>query len=50
VRINTDLAKQLKETWEPDLIDTSRNFCITQIDNAKNGNRVYKRELIENLS
>ena len=50
VRYQYSLAKQLERKGEPDLIDTSRNFCITQIDNAKNGNRVYKRELIENLS
>ena len=50
VRYQYDLAKKLKQKGEADTIDTSRPFCITQMDNAKNGNRVYKRELIENLS
>lgn len=50
VRYQYDLARPLKQRGEPAIIDTSRKFCNHQIDNAKNGNRVYKREVLENLN
>jgi hypothetical protein len=50
VRYQYDLAKELKKRGEPAIIDTSRKFCTHQIDSAKNGNRVYKREVLENLN
>jgi len=50
VRYQYALSKKLKNQGEPDLIDTSRNFCIHQIDSAENGNRVFKREVLENLN
>ena len=50
VRYQYDLAKELKNRGESEIIDTSRKFCKHQIDSAKNGNRVYKREVLENLN
>tara|TARA_R110001632_G_scaffold20343_1_gene60999 strand:- start:173 stop:1909 length:1737 start_codon:yes stop_codon:yes gene_type:complete len=50
VRYQYALSKKLKNQGEPNLIDTSRNFCIHQIDSAENGNRVFKREVLENLN
>lgn len=50
VRYQYDLAKELKNRGESAIIDTSRKFCKHQIDSAKNGNRVYKREVLENLN
>lgn len=34
----------------PAIIPTSRKFCRQMIDSAKNGNRVYKREVLEDLN
>ena len=34
----------------PAIIPTSRKFCRQMIDAAVNGNRVYKREVLENLN
>jgi len=50
VRYQYDLAKELKNRGESAIIDRSRTFCKHQIDSAKNGNRVYKREVLENLN
>jgi len=33
----------------PEIIDTSRQFCRHMIDSKNSGNRVYKREIIEQL-
>jgi len=48
VRYQYALARQ--NAGEPDIIATSRKFCTQMIDAAKNGNRVYKREVLEKLS
>jgi len=48
VRYQYALASELSS--QPAIIDTSRSFCKTLIDAAKNGNRVYKRELLEDLT
>lgn len=48
VRYQYALARE--NAGQPDIIQTSRRFCKNMIDAAKNGNRVYKREVLENLN
>tara|TARA_R110000772_G_scaffold33947_1_gene82482 strand:+ start:2094 stop:3809 length:1716 start_codon:yes stop_codon:yes gene_type:complete len=48
VRYQYDVAKKYASKGE--IIETSRHFCKEQIDRANNGNRVYRREVLENLS
>lgn len=48
VRYQYALAR--KYGGEPDIIDTSRNFCKHMMSSAKEGNRVYKREVLEKLN
>ena len=48
VRYQYALARE--NAGQPDIIQTSRRFCKHMIDAAKNGNRVYKREVLEKLN
>lgn len=43
-------ALAIEKAGQPDIIPTSRRFCKHMIDAAKNGNRVYKREVLEKLA
>lgn len=47
VRYQYSLASRF--SGQPPIIETSRNFCKDMIDYAQNGNRVYKREVLDNL-